>query len=69
MFEHVGPKNYATYFEVADRNLKPDGIFLLHTIGSKKTDHSVDPGSINTSFRMAVYRRFARLRTPANPIS
>ncbi|TDT59857.1 cyclopropane-fatty-acyl-phospholipid synthase [Enterobacter sp. AG5470] len=43
MFEHVGPKNYATYFSVVDRNLKPDGIFLLHTIGSKRTDHNVDP--------------------------
>ncbi|EPF17800.1 cyclopropane-fatty-acyl-phospholipid synthase [Cedecea davisae DSM 4568] len=43
MFEHVGPKNYATYFDVADRNLKPDGIFLLHTIGSTKTDNNVDP--------------------------
>lgn len=43
MFEHVGPKNYATYFNVADRNLKPDGIFLLHTIGSNKTDNIVDP--------------------------
>ncbi|CCK02404.1 Cyclopropane-fatty-acyl-phospholipid synthase [Cronobacter sakazakii 701] len=43
MFEHVGPKNYATYFEVADRNLKPDGLFLLHTIGSRKTDNNVDP--------------------------
>ncbi|WP_437889199.1 cyclopropane fatty acyl phospholipid synthase [Phytobacter sp. V91] len=43
MFEHVGPKNYATYFAVVDRNLKPDGLFLLHTIGSKKTDLSVDP--------------------------
>ncbi|EHM46404.1 cyclopropane fatty acyl phospholipid synthase [Yokenella regensburgei] len=43
MFEHVGPKNYNTYFEVADRNLKPEGIFLLHTIGSKITDHNVDP--------------------------
>ena len=43
MFEHVGPKNYATYFEVVDRNLKPDGIFLLHTIGSKRTDNNVDP--------------------------
>ncbi|MCT4703685.1 cyclopropane fatty acyl phospholipid synthase [Enterobacteriaceae bacterium H20N1] len=43
MFEHVGPKNYATYFEVANRNLKPDGIFLLHTIGSNKTDNNVDP--------------------------
>jgi len=43
MFEHVGPKNYATYFDVADRNLKPEGIFLLHTIGSNKTGNSVDP--------------------------
>jgi len=43
MFEHVGPKNYATYFDVADRNLKPDGIFLLHTIGSNKTFNGVDP--------------------------
>ncbi|BCU55852.1 cyclopropane fatty acyl phospholipid synthase [Enterobacter kobei] len=43
MFEHVGPKNYATYFDVVDRNLKPDGLFLLHTIGSNKTDHRVDP--------------------------
>lgn len=43
MFEHVGPKNYATYFDVVDRNLTPDGIFLLHTIGSNKTDNTVDP--------------------------
>ena len=43
MFEHVGPKNYATYFDVVDRNLKPEGLFLLHTIGSKKTDNNVDP--------------------------
>ena len=43
MFEHVGPKNYATYFEMVNRNLAPDGIFLLHTIGSRKTDNNVDP--------------------------
>ena len=43
MFEHVGPKNYDTYFAVVDHNLKPEGIFLLHTIGSKKTDLNVDP--------------------------
>jgi cyclopropane-fatty-acyl-phospholipid synthase len=39
MFEHVGPKNYDTYFTVVDRN-KPDGLFLLHTIGSRRTDHN-----------------------------
>ncbi len=43
MFEHVGPKNYSTYFSVANRCLKPEGIFLLHTIGSNKTDNNVDP--------------------------
>ncbi|CAK9885194.1 MAG: Cyclopropane-fatty-acyl-phospholipid synthase [Candidatus Erwinia impunctatus] len=43
MFEHVGPKNYPVYFEVVDRNLKPDGLFLLHTIGANKTDENVDP--------------------------
>lgn len=34
MIEHVGFKNYETYFDVARRCLKPDGLFLLHTIGS-----------------------------------
>ncbi|KGT91565.1 cyclopropane fatty acyl phospholipid synthase [Erwinia typographi] len=43
MFEHVGPKNYATYFEVVNRNLKTDGIFLLHTIGANVTNDNVDP--------------------------
>ncbi|HIE0609540.1 TPA: cyclopropane fatty acyl phospholipid synthase [Serratia marcescens] len=42
MFEHVGPKNYENYFSVAARNLKPDGLFLLHTIGSNQTDLNVD---------------------------
>jgi len=35
MFEHVGYKNYRTFAEVARRCLKPDGLFLLHTIGRK----------------------------------
>ena len=29
MFEHVGARNYATFFDVVRRCLKPDGIFLL----------------------------------------
>ncbi|HGK4672834.1 TPA: cyclopropane fatty acyl phospholipid synthase [Kluyvera georgiana] len=43
MFEHVGPKNYDTYFKVVDRCLKADGLFLLHTIGSNETGVNVDP--------------------------
>ena len=31
------------YFEVVDNNLKSDGLFLLHTIGSNKTDCNLDP--------------------------
>lgn len=34
MFEHVGWKNYRTFFEVVRRCLKENGVFLLHTIGS-----------------------------------
>jgi cyclopropane-fatty-acyl-phospholipid synthase len=43
MFEHVGPKNYATYFDVTARNLAENGLFLLHSIGSNRTDLNVDP--------------------------
>ncbi len=34
MFEHVGPRNYRTFFDVVSRCLKDDGLCLLHTIGS-----------------------------------
>ncbi len=43
MFEHVGPKNYKTFFEIAKNCLKKDGLFLLHTIGSQKTSAGTDP--------------------------
>ena len=42
MFEHVGHKNYATYFDAASKLLKNDGLFLLHTIGNYKVSHSLD---------------------------
>ena len=43
MFEHVGVKNYRTFFEVVKRVLKPNGLVMLHTIGSLKTSRSFDP--------------------------
>ncbi|KFX07716.1 cyclopropane fatty acyl phospholipid synthase [Pectobacterium betavasculorum] len=43
MFEHVGPRNYGSYFRMAKRSLKPDGLFLLHTIGANKTNPHIDP--------------------------
>ncbi|MFA6160623.1 MAG: cyclopropane fatty acyl phospholipid synthase [Patescibacteria group bacterium] len=43
MFEHVGVKNYRTYFEVVQRCLKDDGLFLLHTIGGNRSGNTTDP--------------------------
>jgi len=43
MFEHVGPKNYTAYFDVARRALKPEGLFLLHTIGIDRPMPHTDP--------------------------
>ncbi len=43
MFEHVGYRNYRTYMETTHRLLKPDGFFLLHTIGSNESVKSSDP--------------------------
>jgi cyclopropane-fatty-acyl-phospholipid synthase len=37
MIEHVGYKNYKTFFDVANKCMKDDGLFLLHTIGSIKS--------------------------------
>ncbi len=43
MFEHVGPRNYRTFFGVARRCLKDGGLFLLHTIGSTGRAGPTDP--------------------------
>jgi cyclopropane-fatty-acyl-phospholipid synthase len=42
MFEHVGAKNFRTYFECARRQLKEDGIFLLHTIWENERHPVID---------------------------
>lgn len=43
MFEHVGYKNYGSFFEIARSCLKDDGLFLLHTIGGNQSLKAVDP--------------------------
>jgi len=43
MFEHVGIKNYATYFQVARRCLEDEGLALLHCIGSNTSTNHADP--------------------------
>ena len=42
MFEHVGPKNYQTYFRVLRSVLEADGMFLLHTIGAGEGGYVTD---------------------------
>lgn len=43
MFEHVGYKNYRTFFQVAHRALRPGGLFFLSTIGASHSVHTTDP--------------------------
>ena len=43
MFEHVGLKNYRTYMEIANKCLKDEGLFLLHTIGKNESTSLGDP--------------------------
>ncbi|MGH6957438.1 MAG: cyclopropane fatty acyl phospholipid synthase [Caulobacteraceae bacterium] len=43
MFEHVGSKNYRTYFETARRVLADDGVFVLHSIWANKPSRTIEP--------------------------
>ncbi len=43
MFEHVGHKNYRSYFDMVRRSLHDDGLFLLHTIGKNHAGAAIDP--------------------------
>jgi len=43
MFEHVGALNYRGFFEIARRCLAPDGLFLLHCIGTNEAPSRPDP--------------------------
>lgn len=41
MIEHVGYKNYRTFFEIVNKCLNDNGLFLLHTIGTNKSEDSL----------------------------
>ncbi len=43
MFEHVGAGCYKTFMGVVNRCLKPQGLFLLHTIAGNRSVRSSDP--------------------------
>ncbi len=42
MFEHVGYKNYRIFMQKVRNLLKEDGLFLLHTIGSNRSQKTTD---------------------------
>ncbi|WP_339082254.1 cyclopropane-fatty-acyl-phospholipid synthase family protein [Hyphomicrobium sp. ghe19] len=43
MFEHVGPKDYDTYFDIVRRSLNDNGVALLHSIGRIDGRSAVNP--------------------------
>ncbi|MHA7816970.1 MAG: cyclopropane fatty acyl phospholipid synthase [Pseudohaliea sp.] len=43
MLEHVGPKNYGTFFRVVDEVLAPDGLALVQSIGASHSHAAGDP--------------------------
>ncbi len=65
MIEHVGHKNYRTYFETANRCLKDDGLFLLHTIGNIKSTKSFDPWMHKYIFPNAMLPSLAQISKAA----
>lgn len=67
MFEHVGWHNYARYFDVARRCLGPDGLFLLHTIGTQFGARTPDPWIERHIFPNSVIPRLDDVVTAAMP--
>jgi cyclopropane-fatty-acyl-phospholipid synthase len=43
LMEHVGPKNYRSFFELARARLAPGGLALVHTIGGNVSMVTTDP--------------------------
>ena len=54
LLEHVGPKNYRTFMRTVRRCLKPDGLSLLHTIGSPTSGSSMNAWTDKYIFPNAV---------------
>lgn len=67
MFEHVGYKNYQAFMNTAAHNLKTDGLFLLHTIGSNVTSPEIDPWISTYIFPNGVLPSIAQVSRSAEP--
>jgi cyclopropane-fatty-acyl-phospholipid synthase len=67
MLEHVGYKNYKTYMQVVDRCLKPDGVALIHCIGSNQTVITGEPWSNKYIFPNGMLPSIAQLGAAIEP--
>ncbi len=61
IMEHVGYKNYRTYFEVVDRTLKDDGIAFFHTIGGNESSTTANPWTTKYIFPNGMIPSIAQL--------
>lgn len=61
MCEHIGPKNLRVYLETAERRMKPEGLFLLQTIGANVSVTHADPWIDRYIFRNGVVPSIAQL--------
>jgi cyclopropane-fatty-acyl-phospholipid synthase len=65
MFEHIGYKNYARFMRVVRRRLAEDGLFLLHTIGSTRSQTSTDPWTARYIFPNSMLPSVAQIAAAA----
>jgi cyclopropane-fatty-acyl-phospholipid synthase len=61
MFEHVGYKNYTEFFRIAGKNLREEGLFLLHTIGEVRSVKSGDAWTHKYIFPNAMLPSIAQI--------
>jgi cyclopropane-fatty-acyl-phospholipid synthase len=67
MFEHVGHRNQATFFDVVHRCLAPQGLALLHTIGTQVGRRTPDPWIERHIFPNSAIPRFDDIVAAATP--
>lgn len=67
MFEHVGPQNHRTFMKKVADLLKEEGLFLLHTIGSKKAIRYPEPWSKKYIFPHAVLPSAKQIAAASEP--
>ena len=67
MFEHVGPRNHGHFFDVVHRCLQPEGLMLLHTIGTQTGNRVPDPWIERYIFPNSVIPRLDDVVAAASP--